>query len=67
MNDAISLISTMGKILEYAQSKSETSTTRFSWIKNKAGRLVLVSEDRKNIDKLAKELEHSLSLLNVIT
>ena len=67
MNDTISFISTMSGIIEYAQSNSETPSTTFTRIRQKAGQVVRVSDDRKRIDRLAKELDDALSLLNVYT
>ena len=55
----------MSKIIEYAQSKSEIPSTGFTHIGRKAGQIILLSDDRKRIDKLAKELEDVLSLLSV--
>ena len=67
LNDAISLSSTMGKIIEYARSKSETPPTTLSRIGRKASQVVHASDDRQRIDKLTKELDHTLSLLSVST
>ena len=66
-NDAISLISTMNKIIGYAQSRSQTPSTSLNKIKRKAGQLFNASEDRKQIDELTKELEDILSLVSVST
>ena len=67
INDTISFISTMSGIIEYTQSKSEISSATFTRIRRKAGQVVRVSDDRKRIDRLAKELDDALSLLNVNT
>ena len=64
-NDTISFISTMSGIIEYAQSKSEIASTTLTRIRQKAGQVARVSDDRKRIDKLAKELDDALSLLSV--
>ena len=65
IDDTISSISTMSGIIEYAQSRSETTSTTFTRIRQKAGQVVRVSDERKRIDRLAKELDDALSLLSV--
>ena len=65
--ELISLISTMTKIIGYAQSQSQTPSTSLNKIKRKAGQLFNASEERKQIDELTKELEDILSLISVST
>ena len=67
VTDVISFIRTMGDIIGYAQSQSQTPSTSLNKIKRKAGQLFNASEDRKQIDELTKELEDILSLISVST
>ena len=70
VSDTILLIRTMSKIITYAraQSKSQTTpTTTLDKMKHKAEQLFHASDDRKQIDKLTKELEDILSLISVST
>ena len=67
VSDAILLIRTMTKVITYARSKSQITSTALDKMKYRAEQLFHASDERKQIDKLTKELEDILSLVSVST